>query len=473
MLLIIKIITMKYLAIALLITHSFCNATATDQVADVAAARQIISDSVFTLANKTKQKISFVYYDKFGNIVQFSVDPLGSKSIQLDSFMALTQPNTYQNNYLITKGDTINIHLNASNNAVLLAQSDTAENKNLNIATYINEKLQYGAMELGSLIALKKLQYRAVDSIIMGHYLQQLTLLNEYDKKVGISENARAYFELDFKSALLNYKFYIGQKYKSQLSAAYQKQLDSLNNELDILYGSKFANRNGNLRISFLAYKYAQPNKPIANETLYTYCKDGAQNKAADEAKFWVVKNELQRNKKSTKWFISDFKNNSPNKELVDYVVSLQANNEIIYNTKGNNSLLSLDGRKYSYDSLIKSYAGHVLYIDFWASWCAPCRANMGASHQLKATLKGKKFVALYFSIDENIQSWKKANKDEGLGMKESFLLLNAQNTSLIKNFKIHSIPRYLLIGKDGKVLNDNAPAPNDASLMATLTKLL
>lgn len=464
---------MKYLAIVLLITHSFCNSTVPSQVADIATAKQTISDSVFTLVNQSKQKITFVYYDKFGNIVQFFIEPLGSKTMQLDSFMVLTYPNAYQNNYLITKGDTINIHLNERSNVVLSAKNDTTENKHLNVANYINERLPDSTMQIGNLIALKKLKYQALDSMTTGHYYQQLALLHEYDQKLGISKNVKAYFEFEFKSAFINHKFYIGQKYKQAFSADYKKQLDSLNNELEAMYLNQFSNRNGNLRISYMAYKYAQPNKPIAFDSIYAYCKAGIPNKVNDEAKFWIVKNELQQNKKSTKWFIKDFKNNSPNKELVDYIVSLQANNNIIYQTKGDNILLGLDGSKYNYDALIKSYVGHVVYIDLWASWCAPCRANMGASHKMKATFKDKKFVVLYVSIDENIQAWKKASKDEGLGMKESFLLLNAQKTSLIKSFKVHSIPRYLIIGKDGKVLDDNAPAPDSESLMLTLSKLL
>jgi hypothetical protein len=52
---------MKYLAIVLLITHSFCNSTVPNQVADVAAAKPTISDSAFTLVNQSGEKITFFF----------------------------------------------------------------------------------------------------------------------------------------------------------------------------------------------------------------------------------------------------------------------------------------------------------------------------------------------------------------------------------------------------------------------------
>jgi thiol-disulfide isomerase/thioredoxin len=466
---------MKYLILLLATLFSFCNSNSHEEKKLIGSTIPIINNNnQCILINTTSQKIDFIYYDDFGNEIQFLIPPRKSKSIQIDSFTILVYPNLYQNKYIISKGDSIYISLNESNNVILSSKIDSNETTNLNISNYINEKLKYNAMQLITLIGSKGNSYRNIDSIVMRNYADQIRLLNEYNKKFGCSEIVKKYFNFEFKNYLINCKFYIAQRYKNELSPDYVKHLDSLNNKLDELYESPFINRNGNLRISYLAYKYEKGIRTISNDTLYSYSTNNTTvNKTDEEAKFWIVKNELQSNKKSSKWFIKDFKETCSNKDLVNYIVSLEENNKIIFNTDGKNKLLTLDKGFLNYDSLIKSYEGNIVYIDLWASWCAPCRANMPASLELNKRFKGKSIVFLYVSTDEKIQPWTKASEDENLEKTKSFLLLNSQNSNLIKKLKVISIPRYVIIGRNGKILNPDAPEPSDPLLIKEFTKLL
>lgn len=54
-----------------------------------------------------------------------------------------------------------------------------------------------------------------------------------------------------------------------------------------------------------------------------------------------------------------------------------------------------------------------------------------------------------------------------------SYLLLNEQESDLVNNLKIHSIPRYIIIDKNGFIDDSNAPGPGDASLNKIFGKLL
>ena len=114
-----------------------------------------------------------------------------------------------------------------------------------------------------------------------------------------------------------------------------------------------------------------------------------------------------------------------------------------------------------------------ITYVDFWASWCAPCRAEMPDSKKLRDeyTSKGVNFV--YISTDENAADWDKANKKIGLPDNTSFLLPNPSESPLKKQFKINAIPRYMLIDKNGKVINDDAPRPGDKEIRGFLEGLL
>jgi thiol-disulfide isomerase/thioredoxin len=114
-----------------------------------------------------------------------------------------------------------------------------------------------------------------------------------------------------------------------------------------------------------------------------------------------------------------------------------------------------------------------ITYVDFWASWCAPCRAEMPASQKLREEYAAKGVNFVYISTDENAADWDKANKKIGLPDNMSFLLPNPSEHPLKKQFKINSIPRYILIDKNGKVIDDNAPRPSDKEIRGVLDGLL
>ena len=68
-------------------------------------------------------------------------------------------------------------------------------------------------------------------------------------------------------------------------------------------------------------------------------------------------------------------------------------------------NIIDLNSPEYantSFDDIIAKYEGEVIYLDFWASWCGPCKKEMPYSHKLQQTFLGKDVVFVYFSSDKN-----------------------------------------------------------------------
>jgi len=133
--------------------------------------------------------------------------------------------------------------------------------------------------------------------------------------------------------------------------------------------------------------------------------------------------------------------------------------------------LIDIKGDRISWKELLNK--NKIIYVDFWASWCVPCRKKMPASMKLKKQLKGKNMSFIYLSIDKNAMNWKSALEEERLDQQNSFLILNNTESNIGKRFKIKLIPHYMLVGRDGKIISDDAPAPSDKTILNLIDKNL
>ncbi len=132
----------------------------------------------------------------------------------------------------------------------------------------------------------------------------------------------------------------------------------------------------------------------------------------------------------------------------------------------GTNQLLGRNGKTaLSFDSLIARHRNKLILLDFWASWCGPCRAEIPDSKKLQQQYAGKNIVFVNISTDAVVSDWQKAAQEEGIGTPDSYLLLKADRSPLVKRYSIYSIPRYMLVGKNGKMINANAPRPSEPKL--------
>jgi thiol-disulfide isomerase/thioredoxin len=124
-------------------------------------------------------------------------------------------------------------------------------------------------------------------------------------------------------------------------------------------------------------------------------------------------------------------------------------------------SIFNISNKTNSIADIFKKHKGKVIYVDFWASWCIPCRAEMPNAAILKEKLKGKNIVFLYLGYNDKETAWLKARKQ--LDIQGEHCLLNDK---MIKEadeiFGINGIPHYAIIDKNGNIVNIRADRPSD-----------
>lgn len=283
--------------------------------------------------------------------------------------------------------------------------------------------------------------------------------------KQAIPINKKGVFEATFETADGLHQFSDG----NESSMMYLKNGDDLSLSLNtkefdetIVYKGKGADEN-----NFMAQKALKDEQFELN----AFDKDKDEFYALFEAK---KKSDLEGLEKGN--FDETFKST-----IKKMMIQEQMQMQMMY--KSTAAMKKLNGNpspSFAYEnhkggvSKLEDFKGKYVYIDVWATWCAPCRAEIPFLQKIEEKYHGKniEFVSISIDTDKDHEKWKQFVSDKNLGGVQLFADKN-WSSDFIKAFGINSIPRFLLIDPDGNVVNANADRPSSSELDKVLSELL
>ncbi|MGF6847281.1 thiol-disulfide isomerase/thioredoxin [Chitinophaga sp. W3I9] len=98
----------------------------------------------------------------------------------------------------------------------------------------------------------------------------------------------------------------------------------------------------------------------------------------------------------------------------------------------------------------LEKYKGKYLLVDFWASWCGPCRQAIPKVKELYESYKAKGFEVVSISIDTDKNAWEKAMKEEAMPWEQ---LLSDNKDKTMEQFQFSGIPTMYLVDTEGKIM--------------------
>ncbi|MFD1293731.1 TlpA family protein disulfide reductase [Lutibacter holmesii] len=116
---------------------------------------------------------------------------------------------------------------------------------------------------------------------------------------------------------------------------------------------------------------------------------------------------------------------------------------------------------------------GKYVYVDVWATWCGPCKAEIPSLKKVEAQYHGKNIEFVSISVDalKDHDKWKEMVAEKELKGVQLFAD-KSWKSDFVEGYLIKGIPRFILIDTEGNIVNANAPRPSSEKLIELFNEL-
>ena len=123
------------------------------------------------------------------------------------------------------------------------------------------------------------------------------------------------------------------------------------------------------------------------------------------------------------------------------------------------------NGKKVS----LNQFKGKYVVIDFWATWCGPCKETSPIfDYQAKKYKYNENIVFLSASVDKDKNKWKLDLKNKKFNVTNWWLV----NQDALQMLGVNGIPRFMMIDPQGKIYNADLPRPSETNFQDILDKV-
>ncbi|WP_052823507.1 TlpA family protein disulfide reductase [Neotamlana sedimentorum] len=294
----------------------------------------------------------------------------------------------------------------------------------------------------------------------------------------GISEALREkekralnYLRINRKSFYDNYRAYYTKNDEFKSTESFNKEVFELplNNVDDFFYSSDYSSL-----VSYLIQEEAE--KKVKKDSItYPEAHLLVASKLEENISNQVMYNGL-------KTYLPRVKEKN---QLVDMYMKLSTNklhkekinllfDELQSLNPGNPSPVFVDYQNHKGGKTsLADLKGKYVYIDVWATWCAPCKYEIPFLKKIEEKYKDRNihFVSISADKQKDKEKWVKMVSDENLSGIQ-LITDNGFNTSFIKDFKITGIPQFILLDPEGNIVEAKAPRPSDDKLISLFEEL-